>query len=924
MLDSGTLSRRDLEIGSDLPNLGPNIHCPEDMQRLVNHFEQLNAVASSNSIPLTRCEAHSFPAESEATFEQELQAMFLQEMNAASATPAEDEDDDDDEPPDLPDGDSDTPPPTPIDIEDDGTIINEEVTVLVSEPLEDVIDPFYRDDDRLDGPSTDISVLAPHLLCIYALVTWLHLQFHLPRIACNAVLAALSYILLSIAPELDSPYVTLKAANHALGLDIPTHTLPVCPHCREVYPASSATPSACVRCDAELFISDRTQRGRKRQARMPLVRCPYLSISQQLPSILGVPGTAPLLDKWRKAHRVPGLYQDIFDGRICRELKAPDGTPFFSNTPAEHENGPNGELRIGLTLGADCILAGPKEQTPDEIQRFLRPIVSDLIRLWRDGIRIATPECPEGRLVRVILVAVVCDKPAAHKLAGFGSHSHTQFCTNCTITQKDKASPSAWTKGAFPARTNAEQRRLGEEYNKLTNKAARENFVKANATRYTQLSRLPYFDLVKQTVIDPMHNLFLGLVKTHFYNIWVQGKILRPNHELRVLHDMLAQFEIPATCGKLPKDIGTPAGGSLTADQWQLLAVVFGPIIIPQLWSACLPSNSGPLLHDRVTAIAKASAVKQAKKDKADVRLEAQTGANVSDNAADYTLQNMSQDATTGPEETAEELPFRLHPDDPKNFLKLSTALTILTKWTISDVEIDEADRLLREYCSELPRLYGAESMKPNHHYATHVPEYVRDFGPPHEFWTFLFERLNKILKSFNTNNHGNGELECTFFQEFQRTCQSARVTGTLAQYPGDSLERQVATVMLKASNDERGTIAALKLLSEELDEAGMDGRSIPLEDSAIFYDYVVLNGKRYHASEATGMHRTSMVEVDLKRDNGSIRTEYGELLEIFEYDQKTLGGPIWLGRIRWFVPWTGARDPVWSTLYVLNHLLFM
>jgi hypothetical protein len=29
--------------------------------------------------------------------------------------------------------------------------------------------------------------------------------------------------------------------------------------------------------------------------------------------------------------------------------------------------------------------------------------------------------------------------------------------------------------------------------------------------RYTQLARLPYFDLVDQIVIDPMHNLFLGV-----------------------------------------------------------------------------------------------------------------------------------------------------------------------------------------------------------------------------------------------------------------------------------------------------------------------------------------------------------------------------------------------------------------------------
>jgi len=34
--------------------------------------------------------------------------------------------------------------------------------------------------------------------------------------------------------------------------------------------------------------------------------------------------------------------------------------------------------------------------------------------------------------------------------------------------------------------------------------------------------------------------LYTGLVKTHFYGIWVQQKILRVNHELDVFHKLLA------------------------------------------------------------------------------------------------------------------------------------------------------------------------------------------------------------------------------------------------------------------------------------------------------------------------------------------------------------------------------------------------
>lgn len=111
------------------------------------------------------------------------------------------------------------------------------------------------------------------------------------------------------------------------------------------------------------------------------------------------------------------------------------------------------------------ILPGPKEQTADEIQRFIRPIVTDLRRLWTHGMMVYTPKYPQGtqtvmspsliyltnafigRLLRVALVALVCDKPAAHKIAGYGPTSCTKFCTVCKVTQADLKTPAAFVDG---------------------------------------------------------------------------------------------------------------------------------------------------------------------------------------------------------------------------------------------------------------------------------------------------------------------------------------------------------------------------------------------------------------------------------------------------------------------------------------------
>jgi hypothetical protein len=109
------------------------------------------------------------------------------------------------------------------------------------------------------------------------------------------------------------------------------------------------------------------------------------------------------------------------------------------------------------------------------------------------------------------------------------------------------------------------------------------------------------------TVIDPMHNLLLGMVsfscatinstafsfegiaKSQWYNYWIQNG-LRANtptqqRELNIIHDLLesvswfritAQSQInmftPLWAGCLPLRVGEPAGGSLTADEYKFAA----------------------------------------------------------------------------------------------------------------------------------------------------------------------------------------------------------------------------------------------------------------------------------------------------------------------------------------------------------------
>ncbi|KAI0093118.1 hypothetical protein BDY19DRAFT_902918 [Irpex rosettiformis] len=942
-LDEDAMSAlADLRLSSPLPRLPEGIHSGDMLMACVDHYQAYNSAMGSIASKLTSTVAHSPPslssedrqlirayqrglerAEREEGTVSELNSntfpasdgdTFLPPLPDLDAVQVQNADEDDEETEEIP----------IMESQIDALPLNEP---SVSAADEDVPNPFSTN-TPLQSPS-NLTSMSPHLLCIYAIVAWLHLQFHLSRVACNVILWSFALVISVVSPTIALPFVTLKSANHALGLDdLPITILPVCPQCKEVYPASDATPELCIKCSVSLFKPNSTPRGTRRANRVPILKYPTMSIAHQLEMMLAAPGMEESLDSWRTKSRQPGVYQDIFDGAVTKNLLGPDGRPFFINSGPEHAKGPNGELRLGASWGADCILPGPSEQSGDELQRFIRPIINELIQLWREGVWIKTPSSPQG---------------------------NTEF----------KATSKAFEVNAFPERTNAEHRRRGEEYLKLKTDYARKMYVKAYATRFTQLSRLPYFDIVRQVVVDPMHNLFLGLVKTHFYHIWVQMKILREKHELKVFHDLLRDFSLPTSAGKLPKDIGIPAGGSLTADQWKLLAIFHGPVIIPQLWRRCMPEDIEASRQNRLKRIEREEMKKvAAKKERAAKAAQKKNKKLQSEQTTDKSTGHDSSPSASTPDD-----PCNLHPDDPANFLKLSEALRILSQYVLTESDVNMADTLLRSYCSELIKVDAHYCIRPNHHYAMHTSQFVRDFGPLHEFWSFLFERLNKVLKAYNTNNHGTGgELETTFFTEFHRTCASARLTYLMQSMPETSIAQRLSTVMLNATQEERGTVASLAVWMKELEQeqievepveqyelskrqktADLDSDayaallhyfqvqnptwhlhsrfqrpqfsdSMPLTRTVIFFDYVSLKGQRFYAENLSGNRSASIVSANV---SWSTTPACGTLLDIFQFQQRADIPAIWLARVRWFKKWQGPSEDVWKMYQRLDVRLW-
>lgn len=330
VLDTGCLRHEDLHQDDAMPNLGP-FRSPDALLTAVDHFDEYNPAAAAESRLLTPHEAHHLPADSD-------QANFDQELQRALEYAQEHQDEEEDIDPDI----------------EDNTDEYEDLSAP-AQPGEDNPDPFLIPDDLSVEDTADLTHLPGHLLSIYALVSWLHLQYHLPRVTCNALLTILGFILLSISPNIETPFVTLQSSNRVLGVDKPIYTLPVCPSCCNVFPPACSPKSQdmCPNCRIDLFLPDLTARGNQCTMKIPVVKYPYLPLSHQLKSLLKIPGLKALLDSWRSKPHAPNQYTDIFDGSMCRtKLKSPDGSLFFSNLPHERR-GPNGELRIGVNLGVD-------------------------------------------------------------------------------------------------------------------------------------------------------------------------------------------------------------------------------------------------------------------------------------------------------------------------------------------------------------------------------------------------------------------------------------------------------------------------------------------------------------------------------------------------------------------------------------------
>ncbi|EIW58989.1 uncharacterized protein TRAVEDRAFT_107463, partial [Trametes versicolor FP-101664 SS1] len=160
-----------------------------------------------------------------------------------------------------------------------------------------------------------------------------------------------------------------------------------------------------------------------------------------------------------------------------------------------------------------------KEPSLKQLNELLRPLVDELLALWNPGIYLLkTAMKPVGRVIRAALIPLVCDLPMLHKTAGFASHSSRHFCSFCPLTldEINNVERSAWPR----PHTWSTHLNIAQQWKEAPTEGARNSVFADHRIRWLELLRLPYWDPTCFTVLDVMHNLFLGKVHHHCRRLW--------------------------------------------------------------------------------------------------------------------------------------------------------------------------------------------------------------------------------------------------------------------------------------------------------------------------------------------------------------------------------------------------------------------
>ena len=369
------------------------------------------------------------------------------------------------------------------------------------------------------------------------------------------------------------------------------------------------------RCDAVLLKTLKTKNYEKLVPSYRKTFC-YIPLKDQIEKLVKRPNFLPLCEKWRERDNIAerfGIMEDIYDGAVWHDFMCLD----CSGEPVAFLSNPNNLLlslnvdwfqpyeRTQYSVGAMYLVVNnlPRSQRfklnnvilvgvipgPNEpkltMNSYLEFLVDELLDMFH-GFWVEA-DCFAGGLkfVRVALGCISCDIPATRKILGFASHSAAMGCSKCMKRFKSSRFGSRLNYSGFeiddwqPRDGLAGHRVHSRKYNAAKTKTEQQKCLQESGVRYSVITELPYFDVVRHSVIDPMHNLFLGTPKV-MIAIWRSIGVFSDD-SLKAMQSIIDGVVIPTDMGRIPRKIAS-GFDSFTADEWRNWVTVFSPLVLRQ------------------------------------------------------------------------------------------------------------------------------------------------------------------------------------------------------------------------------------------------------------------------------------------------------------------------------------------------------
>lgn len=392
----------------------------------------------------------------------------------------------------------------------------------------------------------------------------------------------------------------------------------VCPRCSACYNIPNNT-STNITCSERLQYSDkicgtellRKLKCGKKYKFIPKKVYVYRSVKTSLSRLFQRNGFLTDIEHWRSRVPVQNVMSDVYDGNIWKELSNPG--QFLSNPYSlclrlnidwfriyKHVNYSVGliylvvdnlprhkRFNIDNIIIVGCI-PGPKEPKLT-VNPFLKPLVDELLELW-NGIFIKTESIFGITPVRCMLTSISADIPATRKLCGFFSHNARRGCSKCLKEFEhfqfgSKPDYSGYDSSSWSSRHHISHMDILGQIKQAKSASEKHQLQRAWGVRYSELVRLPYLDLIRYHVVDPMHNLLLGTAK-YTMSVWKEESYFS-SVDYQTMQENVDKIRVPKYLGRIPHKVESQLS-SLTADQWKNWVLVYS---MPVLRSVLPPEH---------------------------------------------------------------------------------------------------------------------------------------------------------------------------------------------------------------------------------------------------------------------------------------------------------------------------------------------